>query len=116
MYEVFPCRTADRELVSQRDHNESDRLLGPLRDTCPTDVLPNPPTRWPQHRRHLVRALEEAAAWSYTIQSASGGRYDGFRSTQVNRHEENLISHAEKLGLLDIARRARAGEFDAPYP
>ncbi len=112
--EVFPCRTTDRELVQRHNQDESDRLLGALRDLGQTEVVPSLTTSWPQHRKRLVRALGDAAARPYMIQSASGGRYDGFRSTQVPRHEENLISHAERLGLWDIARRARAGEFDAP--
>jgi hypothetical protein len=65
-------------------------------------------------REHLARALEEAGAPSYFIQRVRDGVYDHFRSTRVNPHGENLISHATKEELWDIVRRAKGGEFDAP--
>jgi hypothetical protein len=62
----------------------------------------------------LARALEDEGAPTYIIDNARNGVYDDFRSTQVNPYGQDLISHARKLELWDIARRAQAGEFDAP--
>ncbi len=112
--EAFPCRTRDHLLVKRRDQEEWDRLLAPLQDQGETGVLQKLNDERTTRTERLVRALEGADAPAHIIQKARDGGYNDFRSTQANPHWQNLTGHARTLGLWDIARRAQAGEFDAP--
>ena len=64
----------------------------------------------------LARAFEDAGAPTYASANARNGVCDKFYSSKTNRDAQNLTGYGRKLELLDIARRALDGEFDAPEP
>ncbi len=63
-------------------------------------------------RAQLARQLEAARAPRYMIWRAWAGVYDDFQSDRVNAQTIDLTRHLEQIGLPELARRARQGEFD----
>ena len=60
----------------------------------------------------LAEALSLAGAPKWMIDNANAGYYDDYKSP-VAAPIMTLVFDAEGIGLMDIANRAKAGEFDA---
>lgn len=63
-------------------------------------------------KERLANALSEAGAPANMIQAALKGRYDDLESDSATPIID-LVRDATKAGLIDIAERAKDGEFDA---
>lgn len=62
-------------------------------------------------KERLAQALEAAKAPAGMIADARAGKFDDFESEMANPITV-LVRLATSYGLLDIAERARTGEFD----
>lgn len=58
----------------------------------------------------LTLALQEAKAPPAMIEKSKAGAYDDWQSESATPIMD-LVQDAERAGLADIARRAKAGEF-----
>jgi hypothetical protein len=76
--EYYPCRTATKLLVKQRDQQETDRLRANAVDQFETaDILPRPGEVGARAER-LAEALRAAGAPEYIVWNARRGVYDQF--------------------------------------
>lgn len=60
----------------------------------------------------LTEVLENAKAPAFMIRRARIGYYDDFKSP-ISNPIHQLVYDARQHGLIDIAERAKSGEFDA---
>jgi hypothetical protein len=63
-------------------------------------------------KQRLATALTDAGAPDSMVQDALMGRYDDFESESATPIID-LVRACTRIGLVDIAERAKDGEFDA---
>jgi hypothetical protein len=106
-----PCTSV---LVSERDQREDDRLRVNMVDQFEQAVVPARTDEARARAERLARAREADGAPRSLVWMMRDGVYDEFSSRHTNPDGANLIKTAERYGLWTMARRARAGEFNAP--